>query len=134
VWETKRPYYVIRGEPANYELAMVMGDFLVIHNEVAVFTANVIRLSALEKFGLYTESPVSVGYLRVGEMGKEKAVLWKPTSFETSPSNGPVIIHILTASAKGAFKLVVTDSVRHGRVIFVTITRAYVNAITTAGL
>ena len=39
---------------------MIMGDFLVIHNEVAVFTANVIRLSALEKLGLYTGSPVSV--------------------------------------------------------------------------
>ena len=60
MWETKRPYDVIRGEPADYELAMVMGDFLVIHNEVAFFTSNVIRLPALEKFGLYTGSPVSV--------------------------------------------------------------------------
>jgi hypothetical protein len=39
---------------------MVMRDFLVIHNEVAIFSANVIRLSALEKLGLYTGSPVSV--------------------------------------------------------------------------
>ena len=39
---------------------MVMGDLLVIHNEVAVFTANVIRLSALEKLGLCARSPVSV--------------------------------------------------------------------------
>src|ERR1700677_3222551 len=52
VWETKRPYNVIRGEPANYELAMVMGDLLVIYSKVAVFTANVIRLSTLEKLGL----------------------------------------------------------------------------------
>ena len=59
-WGTKRPYDVIRREAANYELAMVMGDLLVIHNEVAVFTANAIRLSALEKFGLCTRSPVSV--------------------------------------------------------------------------
>ena len=36
------PYDVIRREPANYELAMVMRDLLVIHNEVAVFTANVV--------------------------------------------------------------------------------------------
>ena len=54
------PYYVIRREPANYELAVVMGDLLVIHNEVAVFTADVIRLSALEKLGLCARSPVSV--------------------------------------------------------------------------
>ena len=39
---------------------MVMGNLLVIHNEVAVFTANAIRLSALEKFGLCAKSPVSV--------------------------------------------------------------------------
>ena len=51
---------------------MVTGYFLVIHNEIAVFTANVICLSALEKLGLYTGSLVSVSYLRVGEMGKEK--------------------------------------------------------------
>ena len=48
-------YDVIRRESANYELAVVIGDLLVIHN-VAVFTADVIRLSALEKLGLYTGS------------------------------------------------------------------------------
>jgi hypothetical protein len=39
---------------------MVMGDLLVIHHEVAVFSANAIRLSALEKLGLCIGSPVSV--------------------------------------------------------------------------
>ena len=43
---------VIWGETANYELAMIMGDLLVIDREVAVFTANAIRLSALENLRL----------------------------------------------------------------------------------
>jgi len=50
-----------------------MGDLLVIHHEVAVFSANVIRLSALEKLGL---------------------------SFKASPSNGPVIIHMFKGSVE----------------------------------
>ena len=54
---------------------MLLGD-LVIHNKVAVFMTDVIlRLSVLEKHGIYTKSPVSVRYLRVGETGKEKTVL-----------------------------------------------------------
>ncbi len=55
---------------------MIMGDLLVIYNEVAVrFTANAIRLSALESLGLCIGSPMSVRYLRVAEAGKEKTVL-----------------------------------------------------------
>ena len=53
-------YDVIWGEPANYELAMIVGDLLVIHREVAVFTANAIRLSALENLGLCIAFSVSV--------------------------------------------------------------------------
>jgi len=64
-----------------------------IHDEVAFFASNPICLSALEYLRLCNRSPVSVRYLRVEEEG-EKTVLWKPTSFKTSPSNGPEIIHI----------------------------------------
>ena len=53
-------YDVIRGEPANYEQAMIMGNLFVIYCEVAVFTTNAIRLSALENLGLCIGSPVSV--------------------------------------------------------------------------
>ena len=53
---------------------MLLRD-LVIHNKVAVFMTDVVRLSVLEEHGTYTESPVSVRYLRVEETGREKTVL-----------------------------------------------------------
>ena len=104
---------------------MVMGNLLVIHHEVAVFSANAIRLAALEKLRLWIGSPVSGGYLCVGETGKEKTVLWNPTSFTTSPSNGPVMIHILTFRKERSRLVSATDSLRRVRVTRLRQPRSY---------